>query len=345
MSGLRAVLARLAALFVVAMAMLPGSAQALNVPGSAAGGFIVDTVFYVVDDATALAQGGGGVSVAGQGFELASIDPVAGSQFDGFIAGGGSTRWGISATFDYRLLDLDSGALDLDYNLFAGSVALGYAVDPQLTLVGGALIEYGFGSSEFNAGTIDGIGFGTFGGAVYQFDPRWTLSGFAGIEAINFDVTRAGGAITGDYDATRVFVLGELDYRDNSGALSWRLGTGMRYIYQDSEGYQETGGVFVPSVEEDVFSVTARARLGYTVSPGFTPFGQIDVQYDIVDDTSTAAGIVTLSESLSDWSVRGSIGAELIRSENARLLAQWGSTFSGDGFDGMDIRLNAQLRF
>lgn len=342
------VMTRLCAVALLAfagLAAVPGEARALNVPGSASGDFVMDTVFYAVEDAASLAQGGGGVNFAGGGYELASISAEAGSQFDGFITGGDGTDWGISATFDYRHLDLDAGGLDLDYNVFVGSLALGYAVDDQITLVGGALMEYGFGESDFNNGTIDGVGFGLFTGAIFAIDSNWTISGFGGVQALSFDVTRAANTITGNYDAIRYFVAGEIDYSAVSGPLVWRAGGGARYLYQDSDSYQETGGIFVPSITEEVFTLTSRVKLGYMVGDGITPFTELNFRYDVSNDTSTAAGIATLSQSLSDWSLSPRIGVEWARTENVRLMAQTGLIVSGDGFDGVDLRLNAQIRF
>ena len=341
---------RLAALALAALAgflAVPGEARALLVPGSVAGGFVIDTVFYAVDDVTGLAQNGGGFNVSGAGYQIASISPQAGSQFDGFNAGGAGTKWGLSATFDYRHLDLDAGGLDLDYDIFVGTLALGYAVDDRLTVIGGGLAEYGFGNSDFNVGTIYGVGFGMFGGAVYSIDRNWTLSGFAGYQRVNFDVTRAAGTIEGNFDANRYFAAAEADYRDQGGPWVWRLGGGLRYIYQDSNSYLESGpgAVFVPSIREEVLSLTSRAKLGYMIGDGITPFGEVDFRYDVSENTSTAVGVATLSQSLSDWSLRTLVGTEWAGSDNVRLLAQGGPTFSGDGYDGFELRLNAQIRF
>lgn len=342
--------ARLAAVALLALAAVgaaPGDARALNVPGSVGGDFILDTIFYAVDDVSGLAQNGGGLNVTGGGYELASISPQAGSQFDGFIAQHPGTDWGISATFDYRHLDLDSGGLDLDYNMFVGSLAFGYAVDENLTLLGGGIAEYGFGESDFNSGTIFGVGFGLFAGAVYTVDQNWTLTGIAGAQRLNFDVERANGTIMGNFDANRYFAAAEVDYRANSGPVIYRFGAGLRYVYQDSDSYTETGpgGVFVPSIEEEVFSLAARGKVAYALGDGLTPFTQLDFTYDVVNDTSTPAGFATLSNSRSDWSLHTQLGVEFIPDENVRLLAQAGPFFSGDGFDGVSLRLNAQIRF
>ncbi len=353
MSRIDCVLRRLAARLAVvlfaaitAISMAPGEARALNVPGSVVGGFVLDNVFYVAQDAGSLAQKGGGFTVSTGGKQLASLGPAAGSQFDGFISAGEGTDLGLSFTVDYRNLDLNGSTMDLDYDLVAGSAALGYALDENLTLIGGVIFEYGTGSSDFNQGTIEGAGFGAFVGGIYTINDNWSFTGIGAVEKINFDVTRASGAFTGDYDALRVMLGGEVDYHQAAGALDWRIAAGARYIHQNSESYQETGGgVFVPSISESVFSLTARGKVGYQLGGGLTPFADLNLRYDISEDTSTTGGVVSLNESISDWGLRPGVGIEWLAGPDMRFLAQSGIHFSGDGYDGFDVRLNAQFRF
>ena len=330
---------------VAALGGTTDDAKALNVPGAAVGNLVIDNVFYVARDAAEFAQGGGGMSVSGLGHQFFEISPNAGS-LDTFVTAPRDTKWGLSFTVDYAHLDF-GGSVDLDYDIVMGSVALGYAVSDDFTLLGGAILEYGDGSSDAIQSDIDNIGYGAFVGGIYEIDENWTFTAIGAIEQIDFDTKRANDTIRGEYDAYRYMAAFEVDYYDVTGPWGWRVGAGARYINQLSTSYQEQGpgGVLVPSVRDETLTLTARGKLGYSFENGMTPYGELGFEYDIVDDVTTAGGQATVSNGLSDFSVQPRFGIEWAYDSDVRFLAESGFDVSGDGFDAFTLRLNAQIRF
>lgn len=321
---------QLAAL-LAAFLLVPGVAQARNIPGSAAAavpeltevatGMIVRSI---KDDLRQMREGGTGLSVSTSG-EV------------GFgLSGGGDTP--VSLRFSHRDIDTDR----IDGGLSAASLLIGHAVRPGLLLFGGLIAERADVDTPSNDGTVKTRGMGLALGADYRVSDRLVLTGVLGAMALDYDVGRAGGTVTGSFDADRRFVDLSGDYLARAGNADLLFGFGLLYVDQVNDGYTESGGAAVAGFSHSRLSGNLELRSIWGIDGGYRPYAEIGSRFLLSESGDLPATLERPDD--GDWSARLGLGL-LHRSATSGFDTGLGANFGEDGFEGLDARLSYTLRF
>ncbi|MEP6563961.1 MAG: autotransporter domain-containing protein, partial [Mesorhizobium sp.] len=198
--------------------------------------------------------------------------------------------------------------------------------------------EHGSGDLHYNKGTLDNRGVGGLAGVIVKLNDRLDFSILGGAEWLNYQTTRTGGLYTGEYDAIRYIVDAQLRGKFDAANYFIEYGTGLRYIRQDNDAYQEySGGSPFASVPGSGFTVLtglADLKLG-TKLPGITPYVQATGYVNFLENTDFAASFGAVTPEDQKLSGRLGIGAD-IDFLSGRLSLVAGIFGGEDGFEGAD---------
>jgi hypothetical protein len=269
--------------------------------------------------------------------QLMSEDGVTRS----FLAEGmATTEGGLSmiGSLAYRNID-EPGSLD--YDLYVGSLLIGYHVNDRTLVFGGLTGESGDGSTPPDDGTISHSAFGGVVGVDYAINDKAFMTFIAGKMALDYDITRSGGAITASFGADRTYVNFSGEYRIDAATTTSVLTAGLRYVEQSDEGYTESGGAVVDPATGKTFSAIFGARTTFTAMGGFQPFVEADLRYDLSDDI-----VPYVVDNLSDGRMHARLGVGVSRDAGTSTFeAGLGGNFGEDGYNGLDANLRLTLRF
>jgi Autotransporter beta-domain len=322
--------------FILGAALLVGAQPTLadNIPGSA--GTVVpeltDTATEMVvrsikDNMRPLRDPGGSVGVT-----VSSSGVVTG------VGGGIGGDMPLALRFDYRDLDTDR----LDGSLMAGSVLLGRGVGERTLVFGGLLTERLDTDTLYNDGHIDNRGIGLALGADYRVNDAFFLTGIIGYMGLDYDISRSGGAITGNFDAKRSFVDLSGDYTTKAGNADILLGFGLLYVNQRNDSYTESGGAVVDGFTSEQLSGKLSARTFWGQAGAMRPYVDADALFRISGDSGLAPALDPGDD--GDWTARLGIGIQQIGTD-AGFDAGIGANFGDDSFEGLDAKLKYTLRF
>jgi hypothetical protein len=225
--------------------------------------------------------------------------------------------------------------LPFDYDFLVGSVALSYAVTPDLYVAVTGIVDGGSGDTDFNDGELDHL---AVGGSTHLFwypsQPfRLALSG--GYSAVSYDVERSDGAVTGDFDADRIFFDASGSWLGAYGAWRTTATAGLRYVKQWNDSYTESGpgGGSVPDSEISFLRAYSELQVGYNFG-AVTPYalGRLGYDLDAEDDAPTAALALLQSDLEEVTSALG--GGVSIDSGQARFVLQGTANLTGDEISG-----------
>jgi outer membrane autotransporter protein len=167
------------------------------------------------------------------------------------------------------------------------------------------------------------------------------LTLMAGKMALDYDITRSGGAISASFGADRTYVNFTGEYRlEAAGSTSVFTG-GLRYVEQSDEGYTEDGGGVVDAATGTTLSVVFGSRTAIEVASSFKPFIETDLRYDIEQDM-----VPYVVDHLPDGRMAARLGIGVSRDTgNSTFEAGLGTNFGEDGYNGLDAKLRLTLRF
>jgi Autotransporter beta-domain len=322
------------------------ASRADNVPGSA-----TEAIGYIAEAGTdALINGiqGDVRKLRGddrQNTGLAFLEPqfstmggaVDAAAFDGIVTTDGGLS--VIGSLSYRnILEED----ELDYDLFTGSLLLGYRVNSQTLVFGGLITEKGDGVTPPDQGTIAHTAFGGVIGVDYTVSEKFFLTAMAGQMGLDYDITRSDGAITASFGANRRFVNLSGEYRMANEQMTTIITSGLRYMEQDNDAYTESGGAFVDAASGETFSALIGTRTTYTLGRSMQPFFETDIRYDLSQDLAWPADLGYLSDS----NFQGRLGIGFSRdTEFSTFEAGIGSNFGDEGYNGLDAKMRLTLRF
>lgn len=310
-----------------------GPAAARNVPGSANAAaqelseIATDSLVGGITDGVRQLRSGGGAVVSTMGNDGFSFH----TRGEAGTMAAASARW--------RRLDTD----DIQGNIGSASLTFGRAFDPGIVGFVALLAERVDVETDFNAGTLDGTGVGLAAGVDLVTANDWAVSVMAGGMALDYDMTRSGGAVSGSFDAKRWFVNLQGERTAFIGNSEIRVTLGMRYLHQTDDAYAETGGgaMAESSTGYLVGFASGRTYLGRQADE-MRPFAEADLRFARADSSGLPAA---LSSELSHGARYGiGLGLEK-RSGNTGFEARVGATFDEDGASGLDARLNLNFRF
>jgi outer membrane autotransporter protein len=257
-----------------------------------------------------------------------------GAGVGGPVGGDGS----LALRFDYR--DLDTSRLD--GSLLAGSVLVGRMVDDATLVFGGLLVESLDTDTLYNDGQIENSGVGLALGMDYRVNDAFYLTGILGYMSLDYDVSRAGGTITGSFGADRTFVDLSGDYTTTAGTADILLGFGLLYVTQDNESYVESGGTAVQGFTSDQLSGKLSARTFWGEVGAMRPYVDADGLFRISGNTGLSP--VLDPGDTSDWSARLGVGLQQTGAASGFDVGL-GVNFGDDDFEGLDAKLKYTLRF
>ncbi|MEO8530286.1 MAG: autotransporter domain-containing protein, partial [Deltaproteobacteria bacterium] len=176
----------------------------------------------------------------------------------------------------------DAGALD--YDLYVGSLLLGYHLNDQTLVFGGLTGETGDGTTPPDDGTISHSAFGAVIGIDYALNDQMFLTFMAGKMALDYDITRSGGAVSASFGADRTYVNFSGEYRLASAGSTTVFTTGLRYVEQSDDAYTENGGGAVAAATGRTVSALFGTRTTFESASSFKPFIETDLRYDLSQD-------------------------------------------------------------
>ena len=308
-------------------------AYANNIPGSAA---------TAIPEATEIATGMivrsikndmRGMRAGGRG----SVAVTSAGRIDSFgAATGGDTP--VSLDFGYRDLSTDR----LDGSLMTGTLLAGRQIDDRILVFGGLLAERLNADTSYNAGHLDGTGFGLAAGIDYRASEALYLTGILGLMDLNYDVSRNAGAATGSFDARRTFLDLSGDYFTRMGGADVRLGFGLLYVNQRNDGYSESGGAVIGAYTDDQLSGKLSARSTWGDPGAFRPY--VDAEAWLHLAGSSGLPPLLAPADTNDFTQRLAIGMQRTDARSNFDLGL-GANFGDGSFDGLDAQLSYTLRF
>ena len=318
---------------VVALLLLATTAaQARNVPGSASAvqSRIDQAVASSIIDTTVMTARDAALFDLCQNY-LGHADAEAKTLRD-------ACEWGISLGGGVRYVEGSPNGFNFDFTSAFGSLAVAHRISPTTTIVASLIAEHGSGDLHYNHGTLDNRGIGGLAGVIVKLNDTLDLSVLGGAEWLNYQTTRSGGTYKGEYDAIRYIVDAQLRGTFNAPDYFIEYGTGLRYIRQDNDAYQEySGGSAFASVPGSGFTALtglADLKLG-TKLPGITPYVQATGYVNFLDNTDFAASFGAVTPEDQRLSGRLGIGADIaLLSGKLSLVA--GVYGDEDGFQGAD---------
>ncbi|MEM7188707.1 MAG: autotransporter outer membrane beta-barrel domain-containing protein [Pseudomonadota bacterium] len=337
-----------------------GSADARNVPGSAAAGIpplvtasndlIITDVLSEIRDLS-----GNGQAQAGKGVRFVALDPEilsdapnahrigqsAVPNFRGFSASildeGGL---GLYTVGHYR--DIDAGT-ELQADLFTFGGFLSYQASRELFLTIGAVGEVSQGTTPFNQGTLDSAGYGVAAGLNYDFGNNISVSALAGYLMLDYETTRGNGAFSGSFDASRYFLdlSGEYSFSwDDHDTITT---AGLRYFYQDNDSYVESGGAAVSGFAVSALAATASTKTYFGADPEFRPFAEASGRVNLTDDFEGPNNVVVLDD--NSVAIRFGGGFNYSTTGGTSFEVGAGVNLTDDGYNGVDATIRALIAF
>lgn len=144
-------------------------------------------------------------------------------------------------------------------------------------------------TTAYNNGTFRGDGVTVSPYFGIELSPQWSWDVSAGYGWLNYDVSRNNGAVSGSYDATRVFASTNLTGSFASG--NWRMqpNLGITWARERADEYTETGNVAVGPSTITTGRASLGSKIGYAVGDGI-PYLKVAGEWDFIAPDSVLKG-------------------------------------------------------
>ena len=162
--------------------------------------------------------------------------------------------------------------------------------------------------TSFNNGTFDGDGFTIAPYFGYSFTPNWTGDIAIGYSNLDYNFTRTNGAVSGNFDADRLFGAANVTgtfFRKN---LRIAPKVGFLVLYEDQEAFTDSAGTPVGSTTIHLGRANLGAELGYTYKAKGTsiePFVSVKGSWDFNRNSPVT---LTTGSIASDDELSGTFG-------------------------------------
>lgn len=293
--------------------------------------------------------GGFGAPPAGGGDQTGfNFDDSNGIQVSqtGASAGGVGGKLAVWVRGSYATFDQDQAQIASDGDTYT----LGGGADWKFSdrFLAGLSLSYltTDATLTFNNGTMDSDGYSVapYFVALLGRNKNIALDGAVGIISTQNDVTRANGAVTGEFDSDSWFASSGVSYLINRGKFAFTPRLGVLWLDSTNDGYTESGagGVAVPESDTQLGRLSFGGSIAYRASDRFTPFVSVIGEYDweTEDYSSFAAGN---RPSVEDFGATVGLGASFALSERATGTLE-GTTALGRE-DYSSYTLSGTLRF
>lgn len=344
---------------VVALAFLLISvlpAQARNIPGSAAvaqnhvttvvGSSLIDLTFMALRDAGQPTYSPAAGSAIPLGYLASAAQPensVISAINSSTMLAGSPESTSLSAAIGAGYVFGAPNGFDFNYGSTYGSLVLAHSVSPDLRLFGSLVMEAGSGDLLYNNGTLSNTGVGGLAGALFRLNDGAELSLLGGIEWLNYDTTRSGGAVTADYDALRYLADAQVRGIHRGDGFFIEYSGGLRFIHEQTSDYWEmSGGVPGAYVAEDAFSTfdaLSSIKLGVPMG-SWTPFAELSGGLNLYNRTGAQTALANVD------GVTGRLSLGVDADVAGGLFKAVAGFHSGsDGVSGVDGRLSFSKHF
>jgi hypothetical protein len=160
----------------------------------------------------------------------------------GASAGTGENRFGVWSNFTGSGFSESQSAIDTSGQVYSFVIGGDYRLNDWVMAGLSVGYERQNINTNFNNGTWDANGAIVAPYVLVQLIPgQLYLDATAGYVGNSIDLTRNGGAITGDTSGTRFFMASNLTATLSSGNFQFRPSIGANWMYQGISGYTETG--------------------------------------------------------------------------------------------------------
>lgn len=206
--------------------------------------------------------------------------PLVGSR-TGAAAGDANTNMGFWTQATGSRINVSEDALKMHGNVYSALFGLDRRFGSRY-LAGVAVgYEHTDITTAYNNGTFRGDGVNVAPYFGIELSPQWSWDVSAGYGWLKYDVSRNNGAISGNYDATRVFASTNLTGSFATG--NWRLqpNLGVTWARERSDDYVETGNVAVGAATVTTGRASLGSKIGYAVGDGI-PYLKVSGEWDFI---------------------------------------------------------------
>ncbi len=244
----------------------------------------------------------------------------------------------------YTSLSNDFTATAYDGDVITGMVGIDYRLNDRLTIGVAGGYETTDLDTTFNLGSYNQDGYSVTPYMVFRISRNFAVNAAGTYSWLSTDVSRTGGAVTGNFDSTRA--TGAVNLVGNWSAGKWRFGTILGYLYinQDDDGYVESTGAAIASTTTEIGQGRVGGRIGYNLGKVETYFSG-RYEYDFTAPGSqtivTTGGAVSTPNDRSGFTLAAGLRFQLAPNVSGGLE---GTTTQGR--DNQDIYgVNGTLRF
>jgi outer membrane autotransporter protein len=218
----------------------------------------------------------------------------------------------------------------------------------ETLLVGVALgYERGDINTTFNAGDLVSNGFTAAPYAGWQPIPELVLDATVGVTFLDYDLSRAAGAVEGAFDATRAF--GAINATGIFRFDRLRLSplAGVLYFREMQDGYTDSAGTVVDGQTIDLGRLTAGVEAGYGIPLGerlvLEPYARLEGEFDFIEADAVT---LTTGERFRPGRYGGSVAGGLNLISGQGFAGTIEASYDAIGRDDFDsVTVQGTLRF
>jgi hypothetical protein len=263
----------------------------------------------------------------------------------GLSAGGGDGRLGVWVGGGWATIENDLTSTGFDGDLFDVLGGVDYQMNDRF-LAGLALgYESGDVDTTFNTGTLEASGFTIAPYAGYVLNRYFTLDFTGGATFMDYDNSRtgAGGVVTGDTEATRWFLGGNVNafYDVDKVSLSGRIG--YFYVNENVGGFTESDSTIYSDDDNSWGQLRIGGTVGYELGK-VEPYVLTTYVYDVEMEQMTAApGQLVPSNDRSGFDVGG--GVRFMLSDRVYGDLEGFTHLGRDDFSGTSLTGSLRIKF
>ncbi|QQA43597.1 autotransporter outer membrane beta-barrel domain-containing protein [Pelagovum pacificum] len=327
---------------LVALILAPGSATALNVPGSPLQVTPKLTeeatvqLSHGVHDNVRQARTSDGITVSTSGVTDADGETDLTAFASTMTLDGG---WSIVS--DYRWQNITQNSeFEGDINSFS-LIAIKYAT-PSLGFFGGLIGESYDGDTDYNDGSVSAEGLGLTLGVDYMAAENFYIVASVGRLGMDYETVHSNGLVRGDYssDVTYAKITGDTSFADPRTLTSLQFG--LTWVHQENDAYTESNGRAVGSSSVTSTYLTASSRTEFATGLPVDPFFESQFAYQLSDDDDLPVALFRVNDERvsgrAAFGVSKAVGAGSVE-------AAIGFNVTEQGYTGMDAVLRGVITF
>lgn len=275
------------------------------------------------------------------------------SGLSGRAAGDGLADWGgWSPWISYGRTHADNDLSSTRYDANQDNVLFGvdYAYSDRFIFGISASYENNDITTSFNLGEMEVEGFSIAPYAAYMLTDSLSVDvafGYSDLSIDQFRTEPGGDRVQGDTDASRWFVMSNLNAFHQYGNLALTGRVGLVYSEESQDGFTESGGATAETVARrriDFGQVNVGGEVAYTAH-ALEPFASAYYQYDFEDGDSVRLNPNQARRSRDDDDFRLSGGFRYFDSNGFSGVIEYSRVVGRSNFDSSTLNILGRLQF